>query len=108
MLSSFMMAVNAYNPENYVQFDEYMFCSNGSNPETALIQKDAFEKCLSEDAKKAIQDIMDMPENFFKNSVRERELGWSKVQKYMQTELHYRYKDTQKIKKEIKRWLKNQ
>jgi hypothetical protein len=51
---------------------------------------------------------MDMPENFFKNSVRERELGWSKVQKYMQTELHYRYKDTQKIKKEIKRWLKNQ
>lgn len=108
MLSSIIMAVNAYNPENYVQFDEYMYCSTGSNPEIAFMKKEEFEKSLSSEAKQAIQDILDMPDSWFTNTVRDRGMSWYKVQKYMQENLNYRHKDTKKIKQEIKQWLQNQ
>lgn len=107
-MNAIMMAMNAYNAENYVQFDDFMCSSSGYNPEMALVNKDYFEKSLSSEAKKAIQDILEMPDSWFANSVRDRGMSWYKVQKYMQENLNYRHKDTQKIKKEIKRWLQTQ
>lgn len=106
MLSSITMAMNAFNPDNYVPYEDNLFPRDNHNPETTLIHKDSFEKLLSPESKKAIDIINNMPESIFKNNMRQRNPAWYKIQEYMVKEYKYKWKDTDKVKKEITAWLK--
>lgn len=106
MLNSIMMAMNAFDPDNYIPFDETLHRKDYKDPEATLIYKDSFEKLLSPKSQKAIDIIYNMPESIFKNNMRQRNPAWYKIQEYMVKEYKYKWKDTDKVKKEITAWLK--
>ena len=106
MESALQSALYAYNAENYVPFDDSFQFNESKNPEKLLIQKDLFEKLLSEKTKQTVYLILSEPDEM-SSDIRDRGISWSRVKKYLHNYYGMTGKDFKKIQKEMKRWLKS-
>jgi len=96
-------ALNAHNPDNYVVFDDMIPQSTG-NPERILIEKDNFNKLLSPKAQEAVRLICTSPE-LFQPKIRSGTISWTGIGAYLRKHHNLKWKDVNKIRKEIVLWL---
>ena len=106
MLSPIQSGLNTFHPENYIPFDETMQFNNSKNPEEIVIEKDLFEKLLSDKAKQTVYIICQEPFDS-DNQVRHRDVSWSRIKKYLHDNYGMTGNDFKKIKREIGKWLKS-
>jgi len=97
-------AMNAYNQENYVPFEEF-HSANFKNPENIAIEKDIFEKFLSPDAQTTVIVICNSPE-LFKTKIEDSPISWTQVRNYLRKTKGYKWRKIDKIRNEIIIWLK--
>ena len=103
--SPYVAAWQAAQACNYVQYEDIM-PSAAKTPEALLIEKDSFDKGLSEQAKMVIQVIFKEPEGLVP-PIRNTGISWTRVNAYLLEHFDMKRKETEKIRKEIVRWLGN-
>lgn len=105
MLNKYQLAWNSQQAGNYV-FDRYEFIANPKpDPEQILIRKDLFIKNLSKDAAIVIDISINTPMEVLSNKDN-RGLTWHKIAVYLQKHRGWTYTRTTKVRKEIKKFLK--
>jgi hypothetical protein len=94
-------ALNAYNADNYVPFDETTMPHN-IDAERMLIMKDSFEKKLSPEAQLTINLILtDMKDVTVKRSG----ISWTQVKAFLKSNTNFNCRKIDKIRMEVKIWL---
>ena len=100
---SVIAALNAYNLQNYVQFED-IHCVIEKNPEKVVIFKDSFEKMLSPEAKNVVYLIFDNPEKIYSGNSH-TDLSWTRIRTFLGKQRVARRK-IENIRKEIQEWLR--
>jgi hypothetical protein len=105
-MNNIIEAMNLWNPDNYVPFDDSLYPHKCKNPEEILIEKDE-KRELSPIAQKAIAIIFELPESVTSNKVyKTQSISWRKIQGYLTKEHDFTWKQTHKVKEEISQWLR--